>query len=143
MRAQPAKQDQNQKSTEQVQTLSTGPVPEVKLAPVTVVGQTPGADFDTDVHERDVVDVSDVAPVVADATRKNKPRDGEEDAPKAEIFYRVMATKFVLVDGARVQLKEGKEISSKHYNIRSLQKQGLKLKKFEQTESDEPLDLED
>lgn len=121
-----------QKKDEKVEVLSRGPIPEVDMSRAPTV-------IDGELVTRDAVDVADVAPVVADATARNRQPEGVEQ-PATPQLYRVEATKQVLDGGARVTLREGKEISPAQYNIRDLQRQGVRLRKIETSDPNAPLD---
>lgn len=77
-------------------------------------------------------------PVVADATRRNPKLTEEQLATVAPAkWYRVKNPERISVqiksghNVYRATLKPGKEISSLHYDIRDLQKQGVKLEKID------------
>ena len=132
---------------EKIQVLSTAPNKEIDFSQGPAgVAATP--------EERASMPLDTVAPIVRDATAVQPPRipgqaqpaqqaaSGEDKpapapAPKDRL-YRVEVTKQFVdrTSGARTILREGKEISSRHYNIRDLQQQGMRLKDI----TDVPLD---
>ncbi len=130
---------------EQVEVLSNKPIADVILHPPTVIGTTPGThgehgDFDTAVAAESV-QLTAVAPVIADATAKGRQELPEEEAAPAIRTFAVLADKTVR-DGhgsGRVTFHTGKEITNQHYNIRDLMKQGLKLREITGLEADEPI----
>ena len=135
-----------QRQAGQTQVLSNGAIPEVRLPPI---GGAPRVGDDADPQgqiDRQLLDPSAVAPVVADATRRQPFRRagseaareaeamaaGEEGSgPKAERFFAVLETKNVLdkTNGHRTPMRAGKVISDKHYDVANLIRQGVKLKK--------------
>jgi methylmalonyl-CoA mutase N-terminal domain/subunit len=48
--------------------------------------------------------------------------------------YRVLQDKMITVNGFRTRMHVGKEISTAHYDVVELAKQGLKLKRIEEDE---------
>jgi hypothetical protein len=122
---------QSKRAGEQVEVMGSGPIPDVKLGPVSVYGETPGAgEFDASIP-REAADLQNVVPVIADATERSRARDEALEAtiPRPRIF-RVTNPGGRHVntgDSGRVHLHEGKELSTSHYNIRALEKQGLNL----------------
>lgn len=138
-----------QKAGEKAVVLSSGPIPEVKLGPVQVTGQTPGVADDVQTPiDRTLLDPTQVAPVVADATLRQpfgrKPADEEEEEkPKEAQYFVVLEDRFVTdkTSGARTKLRAGKVISTAHYDIRHLQTQGARLKRTEAPgTTDEPIE---
>ncbi len=121
-----------QKKDEKIEVLSRGPIPEIDMSRAPTV-------IDGEQVTRETVDVADGAPVVADATARNRQPDGVEQ-PAPPQLYRVEATKQVLDNGARVTLREGKEVSTAHYNIRDLQRQGVRLRRIQTSDPNAPLD---
>lgn len=136
---------QVQQQGEQMQVLGNGAIPEVKLGPIAVAGATPGMEDFQSGTDRALLDPTTVAPVVADATNRQPRRtadmvasaDDAEEQPREEQFFVVLASKQVLdkTAQARTSLREGKVISDKHYDIRHLQAQGVKLKRATKEES--------
>lgn len=149
MRVQGAQAEQ--KKGEKVEVLSTGAIPEVNLSPPTVVGATPGAEdsagsFDNAVA-RETVNLTEVSPVVGDATTKGRKELPANAEVKPVRTFRVMNAggKFVQDSSGsgRVHLHEGKEIANAHYDIRKLQQQGLRLQEITHLKSDEPVEFID
>lgn len=63
---------------------------------------------------------------------------GKDDQVPAAQWYRVLKGGYVTQNGVRAKLHEGKEINDSNYNIRDLQRQGIRLEKCEP--DDAPLD---
>jgi hypothetical protein len=94
-----------QTKTEHVEVLSSEPIPEVTLPPV-----------------------SNEAPVVADATMRNPPQAAK--GPEVE-YFRVTRGGYVQSPGGvRSQLREGKEIDSLNYDPARLRQQGIRLERI-------------
>jgi hypothetical protein len=139
----------NDKKDEHVQVLDSNPIPrEVDLSPPNgrLVPEL-GAPVD-----RASIDPMQVAPVVRSALDGPPARTSSgvaiprsqgvsnEDVPPARMF-RVEAEKTIVdrTSGARTKLREGKEISSAHYDIRDLQRQGVKLRDITDLDPNAPL----
>lgn len=133
---------------EQVTVLSTGQIPEINLSP-------PGNRLNGNEGQpvdRSSVNPMQVAPIKADARDAPlalpvgygmKPvmqGTPDEDVPKMRMF-RVEKTMQVLdpTSQSRTTLREGKEISSAHYNIRALQRQGVKLRDITDLDPNAPI----
>lgn len=140
-----------QQTKETVEVLKNGPLPEIKLGAVGVVGPTPGAvddsgqSFDNAI-DRGQADIARLAPIAGDATTRGRtelPANAETRKIR-EFMVMNQGGKNVndATGGGRVNLHEGKIISSKHYDIRSLQNQGLKLREVTDAPTDEPLALD-
>jgi len=130
---------------EKIQVLSTAPIKEIDFSQGPAgVAATP--------EERASMPLDTVAPIVRDATAIQPPRipgqaqparqvalGDEKPAPAPKVRrYRVEVTKQFVdrTSGSRTTLREGKEITDAHYNIRDLQQQGVRLKDI----TDVPLD---
>lgn len=112
-----------------VQVLSTAPPEKVEFQHTIGDGPTPAT-----------VDPYVAAPIVASAIRER------EDIPKPAPFkrFQVAETKHILdkTMGTRTKLHAGKEISAQHYDVRDLQRQGVKLREIPADTSDtEPLPM--
>ncbi len=137
-----------QKAGEQVQVLNANPtIPEVRLGPVQVAGGVPGVEDELQGSvERSLLDPSQVAPVVADATLRQpirRPGVDTDETPREAKYFAVLEDRFITdaTSGARTKLRAGKVISDQHYNIRALQQQGVKLKRTEAPgTTDEPIE---
>ncbi len=129
---------QRQQGTAQV--LSTGAIPEVKLAPV----GAPTVGDDGRVDHQYIRDPNGNARVVADATKRLPYRRAGAEAqatsegptepeppPREERFFAVVEGRSVLdkTNGHRTPLRAGKVISDKHYDVANLIRQGVRLKK--------------
>lgn len=140
--------DAGSKQDEKIQVLNTNPFPkEVDLSPKN--GQL---DASFDPTDRRSVDPNVAAPIVRNALDAPPLRVGlgvtnpvmvgssEEEAPKVRV-YRVEAEKSIVdrTSGARTKLREGKEITSQHYDIRDLQRQGVKLRDITDVDPNAPL----
>lgn len=134
-----------------VQVLDATPIRTVDMSP-------PGNRIDAlpDMVSRHLADASTTAPVVRSALDVPLPKaaktampvvmqgmNGEaaKTDPPVERKYRVEKTTVVLdrTSGSRVTLREGKEISNKHYPIRQLQQGGAKLKDITDLDPDAPV----
>jgi hypothetical protein len=75
------------------------------------------------------------------AMQGNGATEAVEAAPPVERKYRVMETRMILdtTSASRTKLQEGKEISDKHYTIRRLQQQGVKLKDITDLDPNAPV----
>jgi hypothetical protein len=134
-------QDMSKKKDERVEVLGNGPIPDIKLGPAGVIGDTPGAEkFEEGAIQREHIDVVSVAPIIGDATAKHPERD--LPAGRSIRTFRVVnpGGKHVndVTGGGRVFLHEGKEITNQHYDLRRLQQQGLRIKEIE--DGDEPVE---
>jgi hypothetical protein len=96
------------KEDEHVETLSSGPIPEVEPK------------YDT------------TSEVVADAREKTPKR--EEPKAKPPRCFRVLEDKRVLVNGYRTMLRAGKEVDEVNYRIGKLIQQGVKLQEIKPEE---------
>lgn len=129
-----------------VTVLRAGPIPEIEAAPpITsqlLAGNEPGmqgmqpgtVDRPTQIQHLDVV-----APVVADATRKNRSPREEDKGKGVEIVYAVVMndkpmTVHDKASGGRVTLKPGKQCDSQHYDLVDLARQGVRFRRVEKTE---------
>ncbi len=128
---------------EQVETIGHGPIPEINLGPVAVAGQTPGAEGFEEPIAREGFDVQHAAPVMADATSRGRKALPEGAEFKKERTFRVLNPGGKHVNdpngGGRVHLHEGKELKTTHYNLRELQKQGVKLQEVTDVPDDMPV----
>ena len=80
------------------------------------------------------------ATLVGDATRVHKaglgPEDGED--PVVKKFEVIKGGKFLCsTTKTRTELKEGKVIDSRNYNLREVQQAGIKLKEVQESKVDE------
>lgn len=91
---------------EKVETISSGPIPDVELPPVTNENQ-----------------------VVADARAKNPKPKAEQVGPKPR-YFRVTRGGMILHNGYRTRMPAGKEIDDLNYDIRKLQQQGVQLQEI-------------
>lgn len=139
------------KNDEKIEVMSTLPVKEVDFSP-------PGRKLDPNINpdaafDRSAVDPNKTAPIVRDATQAPVLRVGqglatgpvlkgspEEDVKPART-YRVEKEMGIVdrTSGGRTKLREGKEIQDKHYNIRDLQRQGVKLRDITDLDPNAPL----
>ena len=134
-----------------VHVLNAAPIRTVDMSP-------PGNKIDAlpDMVSRHLVDASTTAPIVRSALDVPLPKvaktgmpvvmqamNGEaaETAPPVERKYRVEKTTMILdsTSGSRVTLREGKEISDRHYPIRRLQQGGAKLKDITDLDPNAPV----
>jgi hypothetical protein len=135
-----------------VQVLDATPIRTVDMSP-------PGNRIDAlpDMVSRHLVDASTTAPIVRSALDVPLPKvaktgmpvvmqgmsggEAAEAAPPVERKYRVMETRMILdtTSASRTKLQEGKEISDKHYLIRRLQQQGVKLKDITNLDPNAPV----
>jgi hypothetical protein len=113
-----------------VQTLSNGPIPKIETHHTT--GEGDGQ------IEKVMLDPRQVAPVVGDATAAGRQERAPAEPPR---LFQVIESKSVLdqVSGTRTMLRAGKEISTQHYDVRALQRQGVKLKEVTDLGEHEPL----
>lgn len=132
---------------EQVTVLAAGQIKEVDMSP-------PGNRLSGEAQpiDRNMVDPMQVAPIKRDAREAplvqpnglgNKPvmqGTPDEDVPKVRL-YRVEKTAQVLdaTSQSRTTLREGKEISASHYDIRALQRQGVKLRDITDLDPNAPI----
>jgi hypothetical protein len=82
-----------------------------------------------------VVRVVDASPIRGDATSRNRVLTPEEEAALPEVKrYRVTRGGMALMKsgsgGYRARLKEGKEIDSLNYDVRDLQRQGIRVERI-------------
>ena len=105
------------KEEEKVETLDAGPVKDRKLAPV---------------EEQDAAATTPKGSAV-------KPSDDEPEGPRVR-YFTVVRGGVAQVNGFRTRLKEGKEIDTLNYNIRALQRQGIRLAEIDSTKRDEPIE---
>jgi hypothetical protein len=135
-----------QRKDEHVQVLDTRPPQEVDMSP-------PGNRIDgsSDPLERHMIDPNKSAPVMRNALEAPPVRPGialtntmqgtpDEEVPRPKM-YRVEKTKSIVdrTSATRTTLNEGKEISSLHYNIRDLQRQGVQLRDITDIDQNAPL----
>jgi len=135
-----------------VQVLDAAPIRTVDMSP-------PGNRIDAlpDMVSRHRVDASTTAPIVRSALDVPLPKvakmgmpvvmqgmnggEAAETAPPVERKYRVLETTMILdsTSASRTKLQAGKEISDKHYLIRRLQQQGVKLKDITDLDPNAPV----
>jgi hypothetical protein len=124
----------------QTTTLSNGPIPEVKLAPVVGGATVGGDDVDPRIADRFLLDPNAVAPIIGDATKRRPFRrvgaevsaeDEDAEPARQERLFVVLEDRKVLdaTNQHRTTLRQGKVISDKHYNIVQLLRQGAKLQR--------------
>lgn len=118
---------------ERIEVLSTQPIREIDMS-------TKPVGLAADKDERAMLDPMSVAPVVRSAVRQRDDEESVEETVKTR-RYRVLADKPIVdpTSGSRTKLREGKEISSAHYNIRDLQRQGVKLQDITDLADDAPI----
>lgn len=128
-------------ANEHVQVLNPGGPREVRLAPRGFAhGLPPGVDDESLVEQPPMVDG---APIVADATARNKPI-ADKDVPPPVRKFQIVKGGSALVKGSasggyRATIREGKEIDTANFDIRDLQKQGIRVKEITETAKDLPL----
>lgn len=149
--------NQQGKPDEQITVLAAGQIKEIDMSP-------PGHRLDGNVVDRAamsseevrefraMIDPMQVAPIKRDAREAPIVQPGvlgsapvmqgtrEENVPKVRV-YRV-EKEHAIVDrtsGSRTKLREGKEISEAHYNIRDLQRQGAKLRDITHLDPNAPI----
>lgn len=136
------------KPDEQITVLNAGQIQEIDMSP-------PGhrlTGTEGPLVDRNTVDPMQVAPIKRDAREAPIIQPGvlgsapvmqgtsEENVPKVRM-YRV-EKEHAIVDrtsGSRTKLREGKEISEAHYNIRDLQRQGAKLRDITDLDPNAPI----
>lgn len=155
-----AVQDQ-QRRTEQVTILAGGAPKEVDMSPPRGRSLESVRDLSAPVDPDELrAEAVNTAPVVGDATRA-RPQlppnlahrgmqhasfapmsdDGHSREPPKPRIYRVEAERPIVdkTSQTRTKLREGKEISSQQYDIRDLQKQGVKLRDITDLDPNAPL----
>lgn len=142
----------NANKDEHVQVLNSNTTPrEIDLSPMN--GRLDAVPDPSIPVDRSTIDPMQVAPVVRDATEPPVLRAGfglatspimkgtsEAETPKVRV-YRVEKDAAIVdrTSGARTKLREGKEISESHYQIRDLQRQGVKLRDITDIDPTAPL----
>ena len=88
---------------------------------------------------------SNQSPIIGDATEKGDPSKNDADPTVPTIYAQVLdrgdGKDYIVNDGQmRARLKPGKIISSLQYNLKDLARQGVKMKKVEKAQVDDPFD---